>query len=211
MTNKIVAIQGDNLKKINIKTDTTIFLANEAQNKGYKLFYYYPENLSNIRGKTVSEGYFIKATADSSATGIGLKIEDREILNKYPYINFNIQVLKDFSKNPLQKEKNGHDFVCRLMTGVGKKIGSKVVSLSHSSWLEEGYSQNSPWSSGAKDIIVSSDNSGKPIQIKVNVLEILEQHHPSLKGNINFLALFTDSNNSKEKVECLYRDIFFSK
>ena len=31
MTNKIVAIQGDNLKKINIKTDTTIFLANEAQ------------------------------------------------------------------------------------------------------------------------------------------------------------------------------------
>ena len=60
MTNKIVAIQGDNLKKINIKTDTTIFLANEAQNKGYKLFYYYQENLSNIRGKTVSEGYFIK-------------------------------------------------------------------------------------------------------------------------------------------------------
>ena len=60
MTNKIVAIQGDNLKKINIKTDTTIFLAHEAQNKGYKLFYYYPENLSNIRGKTVSEGYFIK-------------------------------------------------------------------------------------------------------------------------------------------------------
>ena len=60
MTNKIVAIQGDNLKKINIKTDTTIFLAHEAQNNGYKLFYYYPENLSNIRGKTVSEGYFIK-------------------------------------------------------------------------------------------------------------------------------------------------------
>ena len=59
MTNKIVAIQGDNLKKINIKTDT-IFLANEAQNKGYKLFYYYPENLSNIRGKTVSEGYLLK-------------------------------------------------------------------------------------------------------------------------------------------------------
>ena len=71
------------------------------------------------------KGYFIKATADSSATGIGLKIEDREILNKYPYINFNIQVLKDFSKNPLQKEKNGHDFVCRLMTGVGKKLGLK--------------------------------------------------------------------------------------
>ena len=38
MTNKIVAIQGDNLKKINIKTDTTIFLAHEAQNKGCLLY-----------------------------------------------------------------------------------------------------------------------------------------------------------------------------
>jgi len=38
MTNKIVAIQGDNLKKINIKTDTTIFLAHEAQNKVISYF-----------------------------------------------------------------------------------------------------------------------------------------------------------------------------
>ena len=60
MTNKIVAIQGDHLKNLNIKTDSTIFLANEAQKRGFKLFYYYPENLSNIRGKTISKGYFIK-------------------------------------------------------------------------------------------------------------------------------------------------------
>ena len=60
MTNKIVAIQGDQLKNLNVKTDSTIFLANEAQKRGFKLFYYYPENLSNIRGKTISKGYFIK-------------------------------------------------------------------------------------------------------------------------------------------------------
>ena len=60
MTNKIVAIQGDHLKNLNVKTDSTIFLANEAQKRGFKLFYYYPENLSNIRGKTISKGYFIK-------------------------------------------------------------------------------------------------------------------------------------------------------
>lgn len=60
MTNKIVAIQGDHLKNLNVKTDTTIFLAHEAQRRGFKLFYYYPENLSNIRGKTISKGYFIK-------------------------------------------------------------------------------------------------------------------------------------------------------
>ena len=31
MTNKIVAIQGDNLKKLNPKTDTSLFLADSAQ------------------------------------------------------------------------------------------------------------------------------------------------------------------------------------
>ena len=60
MTNKIVAIQGDHLKNLNVETDSTIFLANEAQKRGFKLFYYYPENLSNIKGKTISKGYFIK-------------------------------------------------------------------------------------------------------------------------------------------------------
>ena len=40
MTNKIVAIQGDNPSKLNAETDTSIFLANEIQKKGYKIFYY---------------------------------------------------------------------------------------------------------------------------------------------------------------------------
>ena len=31
---KILAIQGSDLKKVNIKTDTTILLASEAQKKG---------------------------------------------------------------------------------------------------------------------------------------------------------------------------------
>ena len=33
---KILAIQGSDLKKVNIKTDTTILLASEAQKRGYK-------------------------------------------------------------------------------------------------------------------------------------------------------------------------------
>jgi len=36
MTNKIVAIQGDIPSKLNPETDTSIFLANEIQNKRYK-------------------------------------------------------------------------------------------------------------------------------------------------------------------------------
>ena len=48
---KILAIQGSDLKKINIKTDTTILLASEAQKRGYKIYYFEPENLSFLNGK----------------------------------------------------------------------------------------------------------------------------------------------------------------
>ena len=34
MTNKIIGIQGDKLDKINISSDTSIFLAHEAQKLG---------------------------------------------------------------------------------------------------------------------------------------------------------------------------------
>jgi len=60
MINKIVAIQGDHPSKLNPATDTSIFLANEIQNKRYKIFYYEPKNLSIINSKVVAEGFFIK-------------------------------------------------------------------------------------------------------------------------------------------------------
>ena len=60
MTNKIIAIQGNHPSQLNPKTDTTIFLANEIQNKNYKLFYFTPKNLSIINKKVVAKGSFIK-------------------------------------------------------------------------------------------------------------------------------------------------------
>ena len=41
MTNKIIGIQGDKLDKINISSDTSIFLAHEAQKFGYKILQLY--------------------------------------------------------------------------------------------------------------------------------------------------------------------------
>ncbi len=60
MINKTVAIQGNNPSKLNSTTDTSIFLANEIQNKGYQIFYYEPKNLSIIDSKVMAEGFFIK-------------------------------------------------------------------------------------------------------------------------------------------------------
>ena len=59
MTSKIVAVQGDHPSKLNPKSDTSIFLANEIQNK-YKIFYYEPRNLSIINSKVIAKGFFIK-------------------------------------------------------------------------------------------------------------------------------------------------------
>ncbi|MBD1152644.1 glutathione synthase [Pelagibacterales bacterium SAG-MED22] len=60
MTNKIVAIQGNHPSKLNPVSDTSIFLANEAQNKDYKIFYYEPKDLSIINSKVIATGFFVK-------------------------------------------------------------------------------------------------------------------------------------------------------
>jgi len=60
MINKIVAIQGNHPSKLNPVTDTTIFLANEIQNKNYKIFYYDPKDLSVINSRVIAKGFFTK-------------------------------------------------------------------------------------------------------------------------------------------------------
>jgi len=59
MINKIVAIQGNHLSKLNPILDTSVFLANEIQKKNYKIFYYDPKNLSIINSKVIASGFFV--------------------------------------------------------------------------------------------------------------------------------------------------------
>ena len=54
MINKIVAIQGNHPSKLNPFSDTSVFLANEIQNKNYKIFYYDPKDLSVINSKVMA-------------------------------------------------------------------------------------------------------------------------------------------------------------
>ena len=57
MIKKIVAVQGDDFTKIKISTDTTVFLAYQAQIKNYNIFY---DKLSVINNKIIAEGHFVK-------------------------------------------------------------------------------------------------------------------------------------------------------
>ena len=57
MINKIVAVQGNHPSKLNPLTDTSVFLANEIQNKKYKIFYYDPKDLSVVNSKVTAKGW----------------------------------------------------------------------------------------------------------------------------------------------------------
>ena len=60
MINKIVAIQGNHPSTLNPVTDTSVFLANEIQNKKYNIFYYDPKHISIVNSKVIADGFFIK-------------------------------------------------------------------------------------------------------------------------------------------------------
>ena len=153
-------------------------------------------------------GWFIKAVADSSATGLGLEIKNKDLLKKMPFLNVSFKIERDFD-NIDQTTKDGHDWTARVMLGYGKKIGSKLISLAHSSFLKEGYTQQSPWNPKKSiDFVTSNDKSGEWHTRKVNVKELLEETHGI--SFTNFIAIFSDSNNSKQKIIAYYRDIYFS-
>ena len=153
------------------------------------------------------KGWFLKAEADSGATGLGIEIDNKDLLKEMPFLNVTFKIEKDF-ENIDQTTKKGHDWAARIMVGYGKKFGSKLLSLSHSSFLEEGFLQQSPWTKGSRDYVVSNDKSGEWHTRKINVKELLKKTHGI--SFTNFLAVFSDSNNSKQKIIAYYRDIHFS-
>ena len=59
MKTKILAIQGDNLNKLNPKTDTTILFALEAQRRNYQIYYYRTKDLTYTENKITAKCYEI--------------------------------------------------------------------------------------------------------------------------------------------------------
>ena len=78
MINKIVAIQGNHPSELNPKSDTSIFLAVEAQNRNCKIFYYEPKDLSIINDKVIAKGYYIEFSYSNKSF---FKIINKKILD----------------------------------------------------------------------------------------------------------------------------------
>jgi glutathione synthase len=81
MINKIVAIQGNHPSKLNPTSDTSVFLANEIQNKNYKVFYYEPKDLSIISSKVIAKGFFVKFNYNQKKFFKILKKQKLNLLN----------------------------------------------------------------------------------------------------------------------------------
>ena len=74
------------------------------------------------------KGYYLKAVADSGATGIGIEIENKELLKEMPFLNVTFKIEQDFTSID-QTTKDGHDWAARVMIGHGKKFGSKLYNI----------------------------------------------------------------------------------
>jgi len=81
MTSKTIAIQGNYPKKLNPFSDTSIFLANEAHNKKYKIFYYEPKDLSIIDNEVIAKGFFIEFNYSNKKFFKILKLQTLNLLN----------------------------------------------------------------------------------------------------------------------------------
>ena len=60
MVQKILAIQGNSFKKLNIITDTTYLLALEAQKRNYQIYWYETKDVSFLKSKLIANVYHVK-------------------------------------------------------------------------------------------------------------------------------------------------------
>ena len=113
---KILAIQGSDLKKINIKTDTTILLASEAQKRGYKIYYFEPKNLSFLNGKVIASCKYIKINKNK-----------KKFYSLIKHINFNLE------KSKVILIRNDPPFDSRYLytTFLLNHISEKVKIINH--------------------------------------------------------------------------------
>ena len=157
-------------------------------------------------------GNFLKAVANSAASGLGKEIKIN--LNKSPFLNITWKVEKDL-KGIDERTKKGHDYAARVF--VIKKTGATPLSNRAMNYV---FSSNedtnafhpSPYTKKSIDYVLAStkDHLNEWITVKVNVKEHFKKFHDLDLDEINGVAIMADTDNSKLKSISYYQNIYFS-
>ena len=169
------------------------------------------ENTTYTIGKN-DKGNYIKAVADSSASGLGKKVKIN--LNVTPIINITWKVEKDLSGIDEQTKK-GHDYAARVF--VIKKTGAtplsnRAINYVFSSNLNIDHNNPSPYTKKSIDYVLSTtkENFNEWVTVKANVKHHFEKLHNLDVNELNGIAIMSDTDNSKKKSVAYYQNIYFS-
>ena len=158
-------------------------------------------------------GSFLKAIANNSASGLGkeMKID----LNKTPFLNITWKVEKDI-KGIDETSKKGHDYAARVF--VVKKTGATPLSNKAMNYVfSSNEKTNSHWTGPyrkqiidyvASSLVDSKENSW--VTVKLNVKEHFKKFLDLDLGEIDGVAIMTDTDNTKQKAVSYYKNIYFS-
>ena len=168
-------------------------------------------NTSYSIGKNVN-GNYIKAVAESSASGLGKKLEIN--LNLTPIINITWKVEKDLSGIDEQTKK-GHDYAARVF--VIKKTGAtplsnRAINYVFSSNLNIDHNNPSPYTKKSIDYVLSTtkENFNEWVTVKANVKQHFKELHNLDVNELNGIAIMSDTDNSGKKSVAYYQNIYFS-
>ena len=168
-------------------------------------------NTSYSIGKNVN-GNYIKAVAESSASGLGKELEIN--LNLTPIINITWKVEKDLSGIDEQTKK-GHDYAARVF--VIKKTGAtplsnRAINYVFSSNLNIDHNNPSPYTKKSIDYVLSTtkENFNEWVTVKANVKQHFKELHNLDVNELNGIAIMSDTDNSGKKSVAYYQNIYFS-
>ena len=155
----------------------------------------------------------LKAEAEGQASGLGREI--KVDLNKTPFLNITWKVEQGIP-GIKENSKKGHDFAARV--SVIKEIGSlpwqkKAMNYVFSSNEKTNSHWTGPYRKQIIDYVASSLVDTKInswVTVKLNVKEHFKKFLDLELGEIDGVAIMTDTDNTKQKAVSYYKNIYFS-
>ena len=204
----------------------SLILISDTLSKEIQVFEFTEKELSSLKVRKIrgadaktmysvgnnENGKFLRAEADSSASGLGKEIKIN--LNETPFLNITWKVEKDLPGID-ESTKKGHDYAARVF--VVKKTGAtplsnRAMNYVFSSNNEVDAFHSSPFTKKSIDYILSTtkENFNEWVTVKVNVKKHFKKFHNLDLDEINGLAIMSDTDNSKLKAISYYQNIYFS-